>query len=863
MKQKLKLFLNYIAAAIQPAVCNITRQEMSMFISVLIAQFTLSKQGAVAPAKAAEILNNRFKDLYLQYLLIGKKLPATVLEQLDLKVSELVIYADNEPEKLIAWVYQYLKRSDEKAAFSKVGQDKAKIEGSELLVTTQFFTDDYMVNFLVEETINSIPAEELLQTVVIDCASGGGNFLLYSFEVLFRRYRSLTSEWSDQQITDSILSRAIIGYDLDGDLSRIASLALFLKACKYAVPAKNVPINIFGGTEGDKLGFLATDVSSNTIKGKSFELLLKNLKRSKRPIVWLTNPPFMGKRDMDTGLKDELLAKFPESKADLCVAFIQRIASLMQTNHIAGFVAQNNWLYLSSLAGFRKFFLNKQHLRTCVDLGTNAFEDINGEKTNVALFVLGKPANPLTRFVELRQMTLHEKRVVLQAREYPDEVTFELNQTQFLKNKGYEFNYQLEHRFENIKRLASYSTFGNPMQGTSTGDNINFVKYAWQVNGSPDWKLVSKGGGFSKWSGLNYYKVYWGENGEKIKANKGSALRNLSKISATELVYSDTGSLGLNVRVLKPGQVFIASGPGIQVIKGLPYAHMAFLNSRVATFLLKKINPKFTISAGYIGKLPVAEGILDSREIADNSEKCFLLKDNYLAKKLPNFEFKHADYRSICDLDAYIEQQILIDLESDLRRLKLESEIEAAIYERFDFNLVEVAEIKKIVGENPFAKAKRKFGLAYDQLDQLIAGSIDVNCLSTSRKINGFAVGSESIFEDLSYKLDKHPSDLFKLAKKQISRLHLTKAKYLDDLLHKILLYELNIKQISIYKYQEAAIKDVVKKLKESYSFLSNRPSLDEKITQLIRIHHKTSFFNVPLVTFDGQHVVVGQSHNG
>ncbi len=106
------------------------------------------------------------------------------------------------------------------------------------------------------------------------------------------------------------------------------------------------------------------------------------------------------------------------------------------------------------------------------------------------------------------------------------------------------------------------------MQGTSTGNNTLFVKYAWETNGNPDWKSVSKGGGFSKWMGLNYYKVYWGTEGEKIRANKGSAIRNIHKIPSTELVYSDTGTLGLNVRVLKKNQVFIASGPGIQVLGG-------------------------------------------------------------------------------------------------------------------------------------------------------------------------------------------------------------------------------------------------------------------------------------------------------
>lgn len=861
MKQQLKTILNYISIRLSAVPCSIPAQEVSTCLAYLIARLTIFKYNSLQPEEVNKLLGHRFPDLHKIYLKTCKKLPATLQEIFTSKFDEL-IQRTEEPEKLIAWVYQFLKRGEEKAAFAKIGKENIKIEGRELLLTTQFFTDDYMVHFLVKESLKGINTKNLQDIVIIDCASGGGNFLLYSYDILFSHYQSLMTDWSIQQITDTILNNALIGYDLDDHLSRIASLALYVKACKRAIPNRDTCIYIFGGLQGDKLGFLAPQVSSNKIDGITFSNLIKKLETRQKTKIWLTNPPFMGKRDMDRGLKNDLLTLYPESKADLCVTFIQRIISCMGINDVAGLVTQNNWMYLSSLRGFRQLFLSRNHLRTCIDLGANAFDDINGEKTNVALLVIGTPEQPLTQFVELRQCSLTEKHQLLEAREYPAELTFELDQKQFIKNLNFEFHYQLEHRFENIRHLELYGSFGKPMQGTSTGDNVNFVKFAWEVNGSTDWKLVSKGGGYSKWTGLNYYKVNWGENAEKIKANKGSALRNISKMTTTQLVYSDTGTLGLNVRILKPGQVFIASGPGIQVNKGDAYAHMAFLNSRVATFLLKKINPKFTISAGYIAKIPVADGLLDSLTLSKKSQRCLKLKEAYLANKLPNFEFQHIDYQSITDLDSFIENQLHADLESDYQRLRLEFEIEVEIFKKFNFNPVELAEIQKVVGLHAFTKQKNNLTLNVQQLDKLIATNLDINCQSTSRSINGYVFGSESIFEDLAHKLDVHPSSLWLLASKNLELLEQSKAKYLDDLLHKIILCELGVKKISIYKFEAVNLGVLINKLRDNYSFLSNLAGLTEKTSYLLIKHHKLSFFNKPLVTLENQQLTVGQEYH-
>lgn len=876
MKQKIKRLIAYFIGSLSPLEKEIPVQDLSIYFSVLIATFTLRKKHNKTDKAEIfftnfhselkteiQLVNERFPELIKIFLATESKFKAELLSTVFEKLRIVFEKTDDDVDDIISWSYQFLKKDLEKFAFKKTGKNNVKIEDSDLLYTTQFFTDKYMVKYLVDESLSDFDKTNIQKVVVIDSASGGGNFLNYSFEGLYKLYKKSKPNWSNQKIVDTILSSSIVGYDLDSNLSKIASLSLFVKVCDYAVPSKSTPIKIFGGIANDKLGFLNPLVTSNSIGRTTFKTQLDKINREKKIKVFVTNPPFMGKRDMDTYLKNYLLANFPESKGDLCVSFIQRTFQLMNDKDVLGVVSQNNWMYLSSLKDFRKIFLAHQTLKECIDLGSNAFEDINGEKTNIALCVIGNSEIKSTRFYNLKFKNIAEKKRLVTQKNIPSELTFELNQNQFLKNSHLEFTYQLEHRFDNIHGLKLYSEFAHPMQGTSTGNNKEFVRFAWEVNGSPDWKLVSKGGGFSKWVGLNYYKVHWGEKAEIIKANKGSALRNIDKIPSTQLVYSDTGTLGLNVRILKEDQVFIASGPGIQVLKGDKFAHLAFLNSKIATFLLKLINPKFTISAGYISKIPVAPNILDSKLIAEKSKKCLDLKEKYLQKKLPNFEFQHFNYSTIKNLDSFLEKLIIEDIESDYQRLFLESKIELEIRKQYNFNSKESQEVKSVVGESPFFNKKKSLKVNSEQLDLLLSGSIDLNCLSTSRAINGYSVGSESVLEDLSFKLDVNPKPLFEYIKKNVSQFKSTKAKYFNDLLHKIILNELGVKQISIYKFEVFDLSKLIESIRGKYIFLSNQTDLTERIISIIQTHHKISFFNKPLINLSNESLTVGQVLNG
>jgi len=812
-------------------------------------------------SKELTVIGQRFPDLINSYYNTIDSLDDSIIGEIFHGINYVFKSINEDVDDIISWSYQFLKKDLEKTAFKKLGKDKAKIENADLLFTTQFFTDKYMVKYLVDRSLSGFSKNNIKDVVVIDCASGGGNFLNYSFDKLFKIYKSTFPKWSTNKIVSTILNDAILGYDLDRNLSKIATLSLFVKASAYSIPSRTTQIRIYGGLPNDKLGFLNATVNSNRISNTTFKSQLDKINREMKVKVFVTNPPFMGKRDMDLSLKDFLIKNFPESKGDLCVSFFQKIINLMNEKDVLGIVSQNNWMYLSSLKDFRKYFMSRRTVRECVDLGSNAFEDINGEKTNVALCVVCNSVS--TKFYNLKNCKIAEKKRLVTNKMFPIPLTFELNQSQFYKNQNLEFNYQLEHRFKKVKKLQIYSEFGHPMQGTSTGNNKRFVKFAWEVNGSHDWKLVSKGGGFSKWVGLNYYKVNWGDNAEKIKANKGSALRNIDKIPATQLVYSDTGTLGLNVRVLKENQVFIASGPGIQVLHGDKYAHLAFLNSRVATFLLKLINPKFTISAGYISKLPVAPNILNSEFLSTRSKKVLDLKEKYLQNKLPNIEFKHSDYSAIKNVNKYIEGLILSDIENDFERLQLESEIEQEIRKQYQFSTKELTEIRSVVGESPFFNRKNSLMIDFEQMDSLLSDNIDINCHTKSRTINGYSVGSESVLENLSFKLDVNPKVILDFITKNISLLIQTKAKYFNDLLHKIILKEIGIKQISIYKNDVINIVALMQQLRKDHTFLKDQFELQKIVTATLSHHHKISFFNKPLITSSMGILTVGQPHYG
>ena len=134
--------------------------------------------------------------------------------------------------------------------------------------------------------------------------------------------------------------------------------------------------------------------------------------------VVVTNPPYMGSKNMPDTLKKYVEVHYKPGKRDLYAAFILRCLSLCLSSGRVAMVTQQSWMFLRSFADLRAVpderlaearkqreftgLLRETRLEGVAHLGPNAFEEISGEVVQSVLFTLSNAppsaAHRLTAF---------------------------------------------------------------------------------------------------------------------------------------------------------------------------------------------------------------------------------------------------------------------------------------------------------------------------------------------------------------------------------------------------------------------------------------------------------------------------------
>ena len=147
-------------------------------------------------------------------------------------------------------------------------------------------------------------------------------------------------------------------------------------------------------------------------------------------------------------------------------------------------------------------------------------------------------------------------------------------------------------------------------------------------------------------------------------------------------------------------QIFIASGPGIRVIEGNEYAHLAFLNSRIAAYYVRMMSPKLTIAAGYIGQIPINDKIYSSVVLEKEARLCIELKRKMLSARPNNIEYESAFIQNLSGNllnDAW--RMLNDDLTNELLKLEVESKIDQYIFQEYGLSEEEEKHLQDSVGE--------------------------------------------------------------------------------------------------------------------------------------------------------------------
>ena len=155
------------------------------------------------------------------------------------------------PIELIGWLYQFYNSEKKDEIFAK----KEKISKENVPAVTQLFTPDWIVKYMVENSLGKLALEstginESLKTnwkyyieseldessekikiedvKILDPAMGSGHILVYAFDLLFEIYENLG--WSTKDSVLSILKNNLYGLEIDERAGQLASFALMMKA---------------------------------------------------------------------------------------------------------------------------------------------------------------------------------------------------------------------------------------------------------------------------------------------------------------------------------------------------------------------------------------------------------------------------------------------------------------------------------------------------------------------------------------------------------------------------------------------------------------------------------------------------------
>ena len=517
-------------------------------------EFTNAEQQTIIDLKNANKLDEVFRMLFIkQCNALNEILPALfektndyteLLLNLSVIDQDGVVYhlVHDIPEEdfdverggqveIIGWLYQYYNTEPKNEAFAK----KGKITKEEVPAVTQLFTPDWIVRYMVENSLGRLwveghPNEDL---------KAGWKYYLEEAEQEAAVQEKLAAR--------SILENNLYGLDIDDRAFQIAYFAVMMKARQYnrrilngeykpnlySIQESNGinrnQVKYFGAglNELEKNNAIAqmTDLldafndakeygSILTIYPFDWDLLdrfvsnievfeqfsiesvgidettieLKQIIQqgkclTNRYHIVTTNPPYLAVSDINPSLSKYIKTNYYDGKEDLYSVFVMLATNLSLPKGVVSFVTSYTWMFLRKFESFRKYVLSNYGIKSLVRPEYHSFF----EEANVPLcsfVMLHYPIKYKGTYVDLNEFTGAEKQgpLLINAANTNCEYKYYFNQNDFDKIPGtpiaFWINNSTLQAFSNFKSLGSIA---DPKQGLATTDNEKYLRLWFEV----------------------------------------------------------------------------------------------------------------------------------------------------------------------------------------------------------------------------------------------------------------------------------------------------------------------------------------------------------------------------------------------
>ncbi len=250
-----------VSEARQGRLPQMNEEERSKLMSLLDDDSRTAEQFSLlitAFCHATPILHRCFGHIadYTELLL-----PANILAEggfVDLiNHTDFIAEEDYRSSELIGWLYQFYIAEKKDEVFAA----KGKFTASEIPAATQIFTPNWIVKYMVQNTVGRIyldnnpyetevaqdwkylvnPSEptpddrilrygDLTDLRLADLACGSGHILGEMFDMLYTLY--INEGYSRREAIEHIFRRNLTGIDIDTRAKQLAQFALLLKACQ-------------------------------------------------------------------------------------------------------------------------------------------------------------------------------------------------------------------------------------------------------------------------------------------------------------------------------------------------------------------------------------------------------------------------------------------------------------------------------------------------------------------------------------------------------------------------------------------------------------------------------------------------------
>lgn len=300
-------------------------------------------------------------------------LPNNILRQdsvLGHMVSDIPEEDWQDAVQIIGWLYQYYNTELKDDTFAQLKKN-VKITKERIPAATQLFTPDWIVRYMVENSLGRLwleghPNAELLggwkyyldeaeqepevetqlaklreeyktikpeEIKVIDPCMGSGHILVYAFDVLMQIYTS--AGWDQREAAQSILKNNLFGLDIDDRAAQLSYFAVMMKARQYdrRLLTRGIQPNIYSIRESNGIQAMTIEYfHKNDPKLKAdIESIVAEMRDAKEygSILNITPVDFAG-----------LYARFDEIREDINMMQMSALDELLPLVKCAELLAQ-------------------------------------------------------------------------------------------------------------------------------------------------------------------------------------------------------------------------------------------------------------------------------------------------------------------------------------------------------------------------------------------------------------------------------------------------------------------------------------------------------------------------------------------